>query len=546
MLPPLPAGRGRSSRSATRSRAPRTRRTASVAASAWSASAIAGHSAPSRSSHEARISSATHALRATADTGRGESSWNQSEGSPSRAPAPTVSTSKVSAPCVRKSSTSPETTTKHEAARAPWSKSAAPEVKRWAGARVGRAWSSASGTSEKRGTARELLQRDGDGRGAARGLSGALDAAELVGPEGVGARAREGEHGVAEREDGGVAVLGPEAHRAGDDGVEGGGDARPEGRGRGRAAARDLGHQLVDARAVAEGEVAGRALVDHHAERVLIAPGVEVLHPVDDLLGRHVRRRAQELARAGERHRGAALGDLRDAEVEQDGVLAVGPAPGEEDVVRLEVAVEDACLVRGGDGGEDREHQVGEPLHRQGAVLLQHAGERHPLEQVHRHERHALVRPDVGDAHHVRVLEARARARLQDEALHDIEAEREPGVQDLERHALVQVDVPRLVHARHPAGSDVAHHEVAPEGGAGLEQPLGPGRGSARGRRSGGAPVVVRAVHGNAPTRSSSRSTRSWNWRRCRITLTTAAAVRARAAAGALRRRISIASSPIS
>ena len=70
------------------------------------------------------------------------------------------------------------------------------------------------------------------------------------------------------------------------------------------------------------------------------------------LLGRHVRRRADRRAelrerRAGRRRRRGRDG-LRDAEVGDD-----RRAPGEEDVVRLDVAVHDAALVRVGERARD-------------------------------------------------------------------------------------------------------------------------------------------------------------------------------------------------
>ena len=90
-------------------------------------------------------------------------------------------------------------------------------------------------------------------------------------------------------------------------------------------------------------------LVDNRAERPDVGAGVD-LGRREDLLGRHVLRRAEDDARLRCPRR-SVLGDvpLRDPEVEDlDEVRAVG-APGDEEVRRLEVAMHDAARVRLGD-----------------------------------------------------------------------------------------------------------------------------------------------------------------------------------------------------
>ena len=98
------------------------------------------------------------------------------------------------------------------------------------------------------------------------------------------------------------------------------------------------------------------------------------------LLGRHVRQRADERVAAGERDVRVALGvvelarvdrrgratcsvaspaaieDARDAEVEHLHLAAIG----DEDVARLEIAVNDAVLVRALERAHDRHHQLDE------------------------------------------------------------------------------------------------------------------------------------------------------------------------------------------
>ena len=80
-------------------------------------------------------------------------------------------------------------------------------------------------------------------------------------------------------------------------------------------------------------------LVQHHPHRVDVAARVELiaLH----LLGAHVVRRADDEARLG--HPFLRLGHPRDAEVHQLHLALVV----DEDVLRLDVAVDDPLLVRG-------------------------------------------------------------------------------------------------------------------------------------------------------------------------------------------------------
>src|SRR5262249_31336949 len=90
----------------------------------------------------------------------------------------------------------------------------------------------------------------------------------------------------------------------------------------------------------------GQELVEQDAQRVNVAPRVDVLVVGLRLLGRHVFRRADDGTEAGEqRGVGEPLpGGLGHAEVDYfHNRLAV--EQGDQDVARLEVAVNDALLV---------------------------------------------------------------------------------------------------------------------------------------------------------------------------------------------------------
>ena len=93
----------------------------------------------------------------------------------------------------------------------------------------------------------------------------------------------------------------------------------------------------------AQRQFAGEHFVEHHAQRVDVRAVVHVCGLLD-LLRRHVVRRAHDLPVAGERGVAAASRpeDLGDAEVgDLHPALLV-----EQDVLRLDVAVDDAFVVR--------------------------------------------------------------------------------------------------------------------------------------------------------------------------------------------------------
>ena len=109
---------------------------------------------------------------------------------------------------------------------------------------------------------------------------------------------------------------------------------------------------------------AGEQFVEQHAQRVDVAAGVDVQAAHLGLLGAHVQRRADHLAEAGEeRLLGQLLTDgLGDAEVDDLGHRHA-VVQRDQDVGRLEVAVDDPLLMGVLDGLADRDEQL-QPLAR--------------------------------------------------------------------------------------------------------------------------------------------------------------------------------------
>ena len=184
-----------------------------------------------------------------------------------------------------------------------------------------------------------------------------------------------------------------------------------------------------------------------HAECEQIRARVDVL--AEDLLGRHVRERAEHRPGLRVERRRGALAHARDAEVEH-----LEPAVGhDEQVVGLDVAVDDPLCVRRREHVEELVGEAQEIGQRHGA-LLGARREALALEQLHHEERRAVLGDvDVVDLDGAGVTKFVRGLRLALEALAQIAILRERGVQDLDRLApadLVATDV----HGRHPAHAE--------------------------------------------------------------------------------------------
>ena len=87
-------------------------------------------------------------------------------------------------------------------------------------------------------------------------------------------------------------------------------------------------------------EPPGNELVEDDAERVDVGPQVDVAAVAAGLLRAHVRERPLDRSHRAHHRRHVGIRDAREAEVED-----LGAGVGDEDVRRLQVAVDDAALV---------------------------------------------------------------------------------------------------------------------------------------------------------------------------------------------------------
>ena len=252
-----------------------------------------------------------------------------------------------------------------------------------------------------------------------------------------------------------VAQVGPEVlgrgvalgrvlgHELGHDGLEGGRDGDPAGAGQRGGLLHVLvgdGHRGV----AGEGRPGGEHLVEHAAERVQVAAGID--RPALGLLGGEVGGGAHDRAGLGQVGLGAPGDGLGDAEV---GHLHL-TARRDQDVARLDVAVHHPVAVgeaeRGGHvcGDLRRPPGVQRTL---GAHDLRQAAALHVL---HDDEVGARLLAPVVDGHHVGVVEVGGRLGLAAEPLHEGRVLGVLGEEHLDRHGSVQQQVAGQVDVGHP------------------------------------------------------------------------------------------------
>ena len=261
----------------------------------------------------------------------------------------------------------------------------------------------------------------------------------------------------------GIALRGLLRHRGLHDDVK----RRRQGRHALRHRRRVLVQHLVDQRRrrPAEGPLAGEQLVQDHAA------GIEVAAAVDgfsgELLGRHVRHGAEhrpELRELGRVEAGdAEIGDLHAAVVEQD------------DVAGLDVAVDDAALVRMLQRGEELGHHAAGLGEREAPARVEQALQVATAHQLHRDERRigAGVLAVLVDADDARVAEPAGGLGLAPEAhaqlggevgVSLVEAQHLDGDRPLDHRVVALVD-----HA-HGAAPELAPDQVLAEALGGVHR----------------------------------------------------------------------------
>ena len=203
-------------------------------------------------------------------------------------------------------------------------------------------------------------------------------------------------------------------------------------------------------------DLAGDGLEEHAAERVDVGAGVD--RALLELLGRGVVEGPDHAS--GLRDLGLRAEVLHQPEVGQRGVHGVADGL-QQDVRGLDVAVDDAGLVRGVERLADLGDQVRGELELELALGREQPREVGALDVAHRHVQQPLVLARVVDRDHVRVLDPSRGAELAPEAAPELLVGRVLGRDHLQRDLAVERDVRRAVDDPHAAAAaDAADHVV--------------------------------------------------------------------------------------
>ncbi len=230
----------------------------------------------------------------------------------------------------------------------------------------------------------------------------------------------------------------------------------------------DRAHRL-DRRVGAECGTAGQHLVEDEAEGEDV--GAMVGGRGADLFRRHVARGAEDHPDFGVRntdgdgrgfgeHRGFGHGtdhrcDLGEAEVEDlDASVA-----SDEDVVRLEVAVDDALVVRGAETAGELRRDLG-CLARRHRRAVDPLAQRLALEQLRDDVGCTLVSADVVDREDVGMVQHPGRACFLLEAAQSIGIRRKRAGQDLDRDIASEPRVFGAIDFPHSAGANQRHYFI--------------------------------------------------------------------------------------
>jgi hypothetical protein len=202
-----------------------------------------------------------------------------------------------------------------------------------------------------------------------------------------------------------------------------------------------------------EGRRAREALVQDAGQRVAVGTRVDGF--AADLFRSEIVERADHLP--GVRRGAAEL--LGDPEVGQVDVAVLI----EQDVRRLDVAVDETAAVRGveraRDLGENRDRTIGREL----GLAFEHGLQVTPLDVAHGEVELPIVFARLVDRDHVRVVERGRHTRLLQEALAESLVPGELGSDQLERDRALEREIGRSVNDAHAAPPDDGFHAVARE-----------------------------------------------------------------------------------
>jgi hypothetical protein len=279
-----------------------------------------------------------------------------------------------------------------------------------------------------------------------------------------------------------------------DRGFEFGRDLRREAARRRIVAFQEIGEDLHIALAEVR-RAPAQHLVEHHPGRIDVSAVIDRCDLTNGLLGRHVEWRSQNRSDHGPGHLGSRArayalrrGEhLGDAEVHDLHEIRPFLAAQDEDVVWLQVAVDDAVLVRGREAAQHLVHQMDGQRKGKPRCLAQDGRQRFPVQKLHRHEQQAVTCPaEVEHVDDVGMADGARGARLALEAGAYLRVGADLFKQGLDRDPSLKRDVQGLVHHAHDAAADLPRDLILAAQYLSHRQGGGaPGCGRARHRLSG-------------------------------------------------------------
>ncbi len=197
-----------------------------------------------------------------------------------------------------------------------------------------------------------------------------------------------------------------------------------------------------------------KQLVEDHAQRVDVGGGVDRV--AFDLLRRHVGGSADHAAGGGQPV--LVVDQLGDPEVEDLRLATVR----DQDVVRLEVAVDDLVVVRDPDRRQQLLDQVDRDVDAEPAVLIQPRPHRTPVHPLHDDEEDRAVLVEVVDADDAGVVEGSHGGGLAVEALAEAGVARVLVGEDFDRDRDLEPGMGRSIDHSHCASPQLGLDRVPP------------------------------------------------------------------------------------
>ena len=143
------------------------------------------------------------------------------------------------------------------------------------------------------------------------------------------------------------------------------------------------------------------------------------------------------------------MDEFRETEVEDFHEAVVR----DDHVLRLQIAMHDAALVRGGESVGDFAGDAQNIFQRHRAV----GGELAKIasfDELHGDVRDRIAAPDVVDRDDARMIQRRCRARFELEAAEMITARRQLGRENFQRDVALELRIARAINLAHAAGAD--------------------------------------------------------------------------------------------